>query len=253
VRLEVDESLKRFLRNADVLVANLEGTLTTGAVRHVFMGQRHTPGVLDFLEDLFPPDRTILTCANNHVGDYGWAQFAHSYELLRSRGFVPVGRADEPAVVINDAVLLACWTAWSNQPCAYASVEGDAERLPCTIPFHILCPHWGYELQAYPHPTQIAKARGLLERWDMIAGHHSHCPQPVTAYANDRGSQLVAYSLGNFTFGYPLRHHLQGVVLMVEIGPAAHGRWAAGHASWRPTEIRFMGRKQAVVRLGGAD
>jgi hypothetical protein len=253
VRLAVDESLKRFLHDADVLVANFEGTVTTETAKGVFMGQRHTPAVLDFLEDLFAPDRTILTCANNHAGDYGWTQFGHSYELLRSRGFLPLGRADEPAVMINDAVLIACWTAWSNQPCAYVSVERDAEGVPCTTPFRILCPHWGYELQAHPHPTQIAHARGLLERWDMIVGHHSHCPQPIAAHATGRSKRLVAYSLGNCTFGYRFRHHLHGAVLKVEIGPGADGRWATGQASWRPSEVHFTGRRRAVVLLGGAD
>jgi hypothetical protein len=236
-----------------VLVANFEGTVTTETAKGVFMGQRHTPAVLDFLEDLFAPDRTILTCANNHAGDYGWTQFGHSYELLRSRGFLPLGRADEPAVMINDAVLIACWTAWSNQPCAYVSVERDAEGVPCTTPFRILCPHWGYELQAHPHPTQIAHARGLLERWDMIVGHHSHCPQPIAAHATGRSKRLVAYSLGNCTFGYRFRHHLHGAVLKVEIGPGADGRWATGQASWRPSEVHFTGRRRAVVLLGGAD
>jgi hypothetical protein len=248
-RLEFGASLRRFLQDADVLVANFEGTVTRGAVKPVFMGQRQTSAVLDLLADLFPPERTVLTCANNHAGDYGWEQFRQSYELLRSRGFLPIGRTDQPAVVVNDEVLIACCTAWSNQPCGYVVAENEIDRLRVEVPYRILCPHWGYELQAYPHPAQIANARRLLQRWDMIAGHHSHCPQPVTSYANDRGSQLVAYSLGNCTFGYRLRHHLRGVVLKIEIGPGADGRWSTGRASWRHTEVRFRDRRRAVVQL----
>lgn len=242
-------ALRGLLRGADVLVANFEGTLATPDAHRVFMAQAHDEAILDFLADLFPPERTLLNVANNHAGDFGRPVFERSCERLEEAGFHIFGRAERPAARVED-VLVAGYTEWSNQPCRYVcraepALPGEGAKL------RILTPHWGYELQAYPHPGQIARARELTGRWDLVVGHHSHWPQPVTAYGPRAGRRLVAYSLGNFTFGLPLVRHLRGLLLLVEVGPRADGdgAWGVGRTTWWWTRTVFTGAREAMVVL----
>ena len=246
----VSNALHAFLASADTLVANLEGTIVEGRPPRVFMGQAHSAQVMDFLAGLFPPERTVVTCANNHAPDYGQALLERSHALLGARGFRTIGSVDAPASLIG-AVAVAAGTDWLNRPAAQVQGLDPDPPVPGDAAFRVLCPHWGHELEAFPRPGQVQRAGRLLERWDMIVGHHSHCPQPVTLRegAGGRARQLVAYSLGNFTFGYNLRHHLRGLALKVSVGPQGNGTWAAGRVEWRPTAIRFEGRT-AVVGLG---
>jgi len=247
-QFSVGEDVKEFFAGTTLLVGNFEGTLIDGRRPRLFLGQAHTPATLDFLADLFPPERTLLTCANNHAGEYGWARFTRSQEMLEDRGFRVIGRADEPAVLVNEQVLIAAGTVWLNRPCGYVSrLDTLAHCSGVDAAFRIVCPHWGYELEAYPRPAQIAEARRLLGQWDAIVGHHSHWPQPVALDDSTASRRLVAYSLGNFTFGLDLAKHLQGAMLRVELGPRPDGRWAVGRIHWRHTRIRLVGRCDAVV------
>lgn len=240
--------LKSFLQDLHLLVGNLEGVLARPGAPNVFMGQRHAPDVLDFLTELAPPERVLLGVANNHSADYGWPELARSCGLLRRRGFHIFGLAEQPAVSVGRRVVIAAGTAWSNRPAHYVA-RLDQIVVPARQTFRILYPHWGYEMQAYPHPRQVAACDGELAGWDMIVGHHSHWPQPVTVHETEGRRRLVAYSLGNFTFGLRLAKYLHGAVVVVEVGTRADGRWAAARLRWRPLGIRLIGGGSAEVEL----
>jgi len=249
----VSRALRAFLATADALVANFEGTIVEGRPPRVFMGQAHGSQALDFLADLFPPERTVLSCANNHAADYGRDLFERSRALLVERGFVTIGATDKPVAVIDGAVAVAAGSDWLNRPATYVQRLDPSPAVPADVAFRVLCPHWGHELEAFPRPAQVQRAHHLVETWDMVVGHHSHCPQPVALFPSMAGGvrRLVAYSLGNFTFGYDLRHHLRGLALKVYVGPRTSspvGAWAVGRIEWRPLAIRLE-RRAAVVEL----
>lgn len=247
--LSATDGLRAFFHDADLLVGNFEGTLTGDGADSVFMAQSHTPAVLDLLAAIFPPQRTVLCCANNHAGDYGWTEYRRSCERIAERGFLTIGRADEPAVRIHNRVLIAAGTTWSNQPCPYVARLSRIRDLAADAAFRILFPHWGYELEARPRGEQRKEARALLRSWDMIVGHHSHWPQPVRTYRVGGLRRVVAYSLGDFTFGLNLRWYLRGLVLKATLGPGPGGRWAVGRLEWRPTTVRFRERRLATLEL----
>ena len=247
----VGDDVKAFFAGADLLVGNFEGTVIDGRPPSRFLGQAHTRATIDLLADLFSPERTLLTCANNHAGEYGWELSAKSQQMLEARGFRVFGRADEPAALVDGRLLIAAGTAWTNRRWGYAArLEAIEQLAEVDAAFRIACPHWGYELEAYPRPAQVAHAGRLLRRWDAIVGHHSHWPQPVTLYHTVAGPRLVAYSLGNFTFGVTFSKHLRGTILRLELGPRADGQWAVGRVAWRPTRIRFVGRRYGVIETG---
>src|SRR5208282_1676290 len=67
LKVTISSSVRNFLENVDYLVGNFEGTLSSA--RKVFMAQAHTENTVSFLADLFPPERIVLCCSNNHSGD----------------------------------------------------------------------------------------------------------------------------------------------------------------------------------------
>lgn len=234
----IGEDVRAFVRDADFLLANFEGTLDGPDIEPVFMGQTHAADILDLLAGFFPPSRTVLSCANNHAGDYGREAFDRSCRQLRERGFAVVGRRDEPAALLDGTVNVAACTYWSNQPCRFVASAAELGRYRAAeAKFNLLFPHWGYEMQLYPKTRQIREARALLAAWDMIVGHHSHCPQPAEAHRIDGNDRLLAYSLGNFCVGGKPSSAHSGMILKLELGPDAQGRWAVGETRWRFLEL----------------
>ncbi|MFN0180921.1 MAG: CapA family protein [Gemmatimonadales bacterium] len=248
--IRVSDGVRHLFAGADLVVGNLEGTVATGPLRSVFMGQTHTPALLDFLGELVPPDRTVLTCANNHAGDYGPAAFEASLRRVEDTGIRTLGRVDAPSLAAHPMLVLTSATAWSNRP---ADMVAPLDRVAVPpVPegsLSVLCPHWGWELEAYPRPPQIAAARRLLERWDLIVGHHSHCPQPVATEMVRGVPRLVAWSLGNFTAPFRIGYHRRGLVLTLGLGSDAAGRWRVGEVGWDEVAMRFPGRGPALLGL----
>ncbi len=226
-RYQLGEHLHEFLSGADYLVLNLEGVVADRSP--VLNALRHEPWILTFLADVFPPEQTVLLCANNHAADCGVSVFDRFYEDLRARGFHVVGRRDEPFLLLPQGVQLANGSEWLNvrRPCI-TRLDEAAVVDRHGAKFRILCPHWGLEMALYPSPRQVERARRLLEGWDLIVGHHPHCPQPI---AIEQG-RLVAYSLGNFARGDGGERGWHGAALRVEIGPDATGQWRVGKSQW---------------------
>ncbi len=247
-RLTFGDGLLAFFRDADCLVANFEGTISDAP--RVFMGQAHTPAVIDALARLFPPERTILALANNHAGDFAPDEFEASCARLADAGFTLIGRRDAPATLIGGRVNLASVTRWSNQPCDWIARLGDADAA-CHegASMNVLYPHWGYEHQLYPTPEGIRQARRLLARWGLVVGHHSHCPQPVTAYATDGGRKAVAYSLGDFSVLNRKTRFRWGIVLKAAVGPDAAGVWRTGRLRWRFTKVHMPRESERRITL----
>ncbi|MEX2689032.1 MAG: CapA family protein [Candidatus Njordarchaeum guaymaensis] len=243
--LQFDESLREFINDVDYLVGNFEGIITNSKKR-VFMAQIHSEQILLDLKKLFPPEKTILACANNHSADFGFQEFKKSYQLLKDHGFLIIGTKDEPKILLKDSVNLANITYWSNHPCSFlADFENVDKYFDPNAKFNILYQHWGYELQLYPNPAQIKLGKKLLEKWDMIVGHHSHCPQPIARY----GNKIIAYSLGDFCIGKNLRKYSYGMIVKAEIGPDNKGIWRVGKIEWRFTKIEHINRHISEVRI----
>lgn len=248
--LEFGDDVKNFFLDVDFLVANFEGTIVTRGSKPVFMAQAHADNILRILGDFFPPKKTILSCANNHSGDYGWSSYRASYQRLQDHGFLTIGRRDEPSIVIDGNVNIAACTSWSNQKCRFVAMTDEADRYFFDdAKFNILYPHWGYEMQLHPKPCQVRQGRELLTKWNMIVGHHSHCPQPIAAYQISQQQRLLAYSLGNFCEAISKPHSHIGLILKVELGPDHRGVWAAGKIQWEIIAIQPASERCVELRL----
>jgi len=175
----------------------------------------------------------IVSFANNHVFDQGWAGFAESREHLRETGLQFAGTSDSAATawqpVITEANgIKVGWlglTRWLNgnrnpedpaQPHVnffpYPNDSGGATgadeaqlleavkaaRAQCD--FLVISIHWGVEYATAPRPEDIEIAHKMLEAGaTVIVGAHPHVLQPIETYKTQDGrNTLIFYSMGNF-------------------------------------------------------
>ncbi len=242
-----DRNLIDFL-NVDYLIGNFEGTISKG--KKVFFAQDHSEKIIDDLKKLFPPNKFILTCANNHSGDFGWTEFNKSYELLKENGFITIGRRDQPSFLLNEQVNITNVSNWSNQPCNYISYLKDIDQFNVyDNKFNILCPHWGYEMQLYPNPRQIELGKKILKKWDLIIGTHPHVPQPITTYKLDSEKKLIVYSLGNFCSCMKYKKLLNGLVVKINLGNNKAGKWQIGKVEWKFLKICHIDKLITKIEL----
>ncbi|HUX98249.1 MAG TPA: CapA family protein [Candidatus Deferrimicrobium sp.] len=246
--LQINPTVKEFFKDVDYVIGNFEGTISRA--KRVFMAQEHSKAILTALETIFPPEKFVLGVANNHSGDFGWTEFNKSYQMLKTSGFQTIGRRDEPSILLDQHINVAACTFWTNQPCNYIVKFREIHDIyNSNADFNILFPHWGYEMQLYPNPWWINLGRLLLKRWDMIVGHHSHCPQPITAYNVNGVKKLLAYSLGNFCIGLQMKKYHHSIVAKVEVGPATDGKWQVGMVEWKFTQVDKIDPTTMEVKL----
>ena len=214
--LAFDEALRDRIARADYLVANFEGSLGDGP--WACLQQKHDEKILDALERLKPAERIYLSVAKNHAADFDYDQYLLTKARLRERGFQVFGSRDQPAALIDGLVCLVGATQWTNQRHGYLPFLEHAEHSLREGYCNILYPHWGYEMERYPRPDWISRAKALSETFDAVVGHHSHLPGPVTFYPDASGREtLVAYSLGDATTGLKLARYQHGMLLNLDI------------------------------------
>ena len=175
----------------------------------------------------------IVSFANNHVFDQGWAAFAESRDHLRDAGLLFAGTSDNAATawqpVITEANgIKVGWlglTRWLNgnrnpedpaQPHVnfypYPNDSGGATgadeaqlldavkaaRAQCDL--LVVSVHWGVEYATAPRPEDIDIAHKMLDAGaSVIVGAHPHVLQQVETYKTQDGRDTVIfYSLGNF-------------------------------------------------------
>jgi poly-gamma-glutamate capsule biosynthesis protein CapA/YwtB (metallophosphatase superfamily) len=175
----------------------------------------------------------IVSFANNHVMDQGWAGFVESREHLKEIGLLFAGTSDNTATawqpVITEANgIKVGWlgmTRWLNgnrnpdkddQPHVnffpYPGEAGGAPgadeatvlaavkaaRAQCDL--LIISVHWGIEYATAPRPEDVDIAHKMLEAGaTVIVGAHPHVLQPIETYKTQDGRDtLIFYSLGNF-------------------------------------------------------
>ncbi|NHJ47166.1 MAG: hypothetical protein FK733_05205 [Asgard group archaeon] len=248
--LIIGPGVHRFFDDIDYFVGNFEGIITNRR-NEVVSEQIHPESFLEKLKSLHPPEKTVLSYSNNHANDFGWNEYKKSYNKVRSHGFLVIGRRDEPNILLDNKINLTVASAWSDHPCEFISNFNEVSNYyNPKAKFNIFYPHWGYELQLYPHPTQLQYAALMLKKWDMIIGHHTHNPQPITKMPTKNGNKLVAYSLGNFTYGvlYKIYHHY-GIVVKAEIGPDENGIWKVGKVDWEFSLLQFLRNKKVLLEL----
>jgi len=175
----------------------------------------------------------IVSFANNHVMDQGWAGFAETREHLHEAGLLFAGTGDtaqtgwQPVITESNGIKVG-WlgmTRWLNgnrnpekddlphvnffpYPNESGGAAGmdeagvieavKAARAQCDL--LVISIHWGVEYATAPKQEDVDAAHKMLDAGaSVIVGHHPHVLQQVETYKTADGRDTVIfYSLGNF-------------------------------------------------------
>ncbi len=210
------------LQAFDLLLGNLEGTLTKRDVRITkSYNFRFNP---DVLKPLKTAGFDYLSIANNHSYDYGEKGFIDTLNNLKKHGMPTSGAGETPEqtaipwkVKIKDnQIQILSLGAFPQEKNGFngfkqASVtknragilwQGNfafsaVKRSFNQDSFNIIMIHGGDEWHSIPNHDQIFLYRKLIDLGaDLILGSHPHVLQGVEIY----NKKLIAYSLGNFIF-----------------------------------------------------
>lgn len=246
--LMIGAEIKEFVRPCDFLIGNFEATITH-ARKPGFAAQRQDPGILDSLANLFPSDRTVLSLANNHTGDFSADILRHSISLMKQKGFYVFGLNQNISVDVEGQARIVAASQWSNVPFADMMPFQSLDRHVLPAVFNVAYPHWGFELEYFPRLSTVQEGMRLLNHYDAIIGHHSHVPQPVMSHRMGDNMKVIAFSLGDFCTGLKSRNYRHGIVCKMEIGPGNDGYWKIGAVEWRYTEVTRIADKKMKVGL----
>jgi len=188
---------------------------------------------IPLLESLKSSGIKIVSFANNHVLDQGYAGFDESLAHLRDQGLLFVGSGDTAAdawkpVILDKNGIKIGWlgmTRWlngrrnpekdSDPHVAFFPYPGEsggapgmdeagvldavrAARAQCDL--LLVSIHWGIEYAPAPRPEDVDMAHKMLEAGaSAVIGHHPHVLQPIETYlTQDNRKTVIFFSLGNF-------------------------------------------------------
>jgi poly-gamma-glutamate synthesis protein (capsule biosynthesis protein) len=208
------ERVLPLLRNADITIANFEGTFTgRGSPADKLYTFRTPPR---FASGLADAGIDIVSLGNNHTADFGPNGVQDTIAALDGAGIRHAGagmneaQARKPALmnVAGLRVALLSYTNVMENTFAGADSAGVALATGAVIDVGvraakaqadvvIVALHSGVEYTDAPQPDQQALAHAAIDAGaTLVLGHHPHTLQGVQRY---RGG-LIIYSLGNFVF-----------------------------------------------------
>ena len=216
----------------------------------------------------------IVSFANNHVMDQGWAGFAETREHLKEIGLQFVGSGDtegqtwQPLVVEANGIKVG-WlgmTRWLNgnrnpdkddQPHVnffpYPNEGGGAPgadeakvidavkaaKAQCDL--LVISIHWGTEYATAPRPEDVDMAHKMLDAGaSVIVGHHPHVLQPIETYTTSDGRMgVIFYSLGNFLSNQS-RNYVDGLMPDKDGDPrdSMIGLFSVVRNDWGPAGVK---------------
>lgn len=186
----------------DYTIVNLETTFTestekaekgSGVVYH-FKGPK------DYVNILTSSSIEGVTISNNHSYDYGQKGLDDTRTVLRNNKVDYCGYGDKIIKEIKgNKIGILGYSVWWVSDEIKNNIKKDIEDL-IADGCNIIIPyfHWGEEGKSVPNEVQQEIGRFAIDSGaTMVVGSHSHVIQTIENYKG----KLIAYSLGNFSFG----------------------------------------------------
>lgn len=226
--------VKKYIKNADLAMANLETTLCGDDVyAYSSYPTFNTPDALaDSLKNV---GFDLLSTINNHSFDMSSLGVERTLSTLKKKGFDTVGtrekESDDEYVIENVNGIKLGITAYSygeikngtkylngikvsdekndlmnvfdisDVDTAFNTIYSTVKKYQKDTDMQIVIIHWGDEYSRTPSKFQTELAQKLCDAGvDIIIGSHPHVVQPVETIKSTDGKQetLVVYSLGNY-------------------------------------------------------
>jgi poly-gamma-glutamate capsule biosynthesis protein CapA/YwtB (metallophosphatase superfamily) len=242
----VFEEVKPYLENSDIVMGNLETTISTP--EKGYSGYPRFKAPEELLDGLEYAGFNVLTTANNHSFDGGEFGVIHTLDKLDEKGFFHTGTArtqeerDQVLLIEKNDIKIAVLAYTYGTNGMEAIIDEDKrsymvnylrdmdliredirQAREAGAEIIIACMHWGYEYHRKPNEDQEKMADELFAAGvDIIFGSHPHMLQPMErrAMITDDGEEkegFVIYSLGNFVSNQRDRYKDSGIIVNVEI------------------------------------
>lgn len=219
--------LEELFAQYDVVVANLEGPITTAASRSVNSAIGSTNNYIftfdpKVLELLRKNHFTIVNIGNNHIGNFGKSGIEETKNFLKQGNihyFGNTGYEESESERVNFQQFGQNTFAFVNMN---QFVEGGFETGIEDVQFArnkantvVVFTHWGNEYQPVANQVIVNQAHQLIDAGaDLIIGTHPHVTQQTEEYKG----KFIYYSLGNFVFDQYFSAETQhGLLVGVEI------------------------------------
>jgi poly-gamma-glutamate capsule biosynthesis protein CapA/YwtB (metallophosphatase superfamily) len=212
------QSLRSHLQGADILLGNLETTLTNHphTTKNISRGQvfafRSPPKYAALFADV---GFNVLHIANNHAMDFGPVGFQDTVKNLKDVGIETLGHKNQILYLEanNIAIALIGFAPYNmyNSIHSIAAAQALVVEAKKKADVVVISMHAGAEGTAALHVkneteyfygenrgNSIKFARTMIDAGaDLVLGHGPHVPRAMEMYKG----KLIAYSLGNF-LGY---------------------------------------------------
>ncbi len=218
------KDLVNLLKNSDIVFANLEGTASD---RGTDLGNLYS-----FRMDgsVIPALRgagiSILSVANNHVGDWGRAAYTDTLARLKENEILYTGGGNDRAEAVTPAIIEKYgikigFIGFSDKGPDYMAVKDDnvgillandpdfdkiIKDASAQVDYLVVSFHFGEEYKTKHDARQEKLAHKAVDAGaKIVIGHHPHVPQDIEVYSRKGCTQsscasYIAYSLGNFIF-----------------------------------------------------
>ncbi len=232
--------VQEHLRNAAILMGNLEGTFTNFDKSTKDTDKKNYFAFkmpISYIAYLKKAGFDILNVANNHSFDFGEIGLMQTINNLKKAGIKSVGIKNQLVILnkknIKIGILGFYWTDYFNNYKNIRKVKKLVKSSEKKVDILIVTFHGGGEGKASLHTENKDEYYGSSNRGnvikfahtaidhgaDLVIGHGPHVPRAMEIYKQ----KLIAYSLGNFCtygrfyLGEPNNHSL---ILDVELDMA---------------------------------
>lgn len=194
----------RFFQGQDLIVANLEGPVTSkrrAPVKSIDFA--FNPTIPSLLKSV---GVDVVSQANNHTLDQGRIGADDSRFTLQASGLSVFGDqvhddATSSLAIVERRGQKIAFLGFNttDNPLDESAVLSTLHALRTThrVTHTVVFMHWGQEYQSKPNASQVARAHWFIDNGvDAVIGAHPHWMQSVETYKG----RMIAYSLGNFIF-----------------------------------------------------
>lgn len=221
------------LKKSDIVFANLEGPVSDLGkdIRNLY-SFRMNPSVIPALKGA---GFSIVSVANNHVGDWGASAFIDTLVTLKKNevfytgGGINTSEAETPVIIEKYGIKIG-YLGFSDVGPNWMKVsENKAGLLLASNPrfdeivqnaskqvdYLIVSFHFGDEYKTKHNLRQEYLAHKAIDAGaKIIIGHHPHVIEDTEIYKNG----FIVYSLGNFIFDQSFSQNtMQGMLLEIKL------------------------------------
>ncbi len=212
------------LASSDIVVANLEGPITSSPSRSLGSAPRDANNFTftfptSSAELLYRHNIRIVNLGNNHITNFGQGGVTETKEWLTAAGVQyfgdPTAAADATlrTEIGNVQFSFVSWSEWTgataDETVAQIRTEAAAGRIV------VVYTHWGDEYVKPPKRVVDLAHRFVDAGAEIVIGSHPHVIQESEEYSG----KMIYYSLGNFVFDQYWNENVRtGLFLSVTFG-----------------------------------